>query len=84
MDGHEFYRSKSAIDASDEFVHSCAEILVLFNVLSRGNCKLNEDNLERDLYGAQARFEGLRVPFRSILDAALRRAREHAVFVGHP
>jgi hypothetical protein len=42
---HELDSSESSIDTTDEFVDSCAQILVLLDVLSRGDGKLHQDNL---------------------------------------
>jgi hypothetical protein len=38
---HEFNGAKLAVDASDELVDDGAEVLVLFDILSRGNCDLD-------------------------------------------
>lgn len=43
MDGHEFDGAKAAVDATDEFVDDGAEILVFFDVLTRGNGDLDKD-----------------------------------------
>ena len=43
--GHEVDGAETAVDAAHELVDGTAKILVLFNVLTRGYCELNEDDL---------------------------------------
>ena len=45
VDGHELDGAELAVDATHELVHDGAEVLILFNVLTRGHGDLYEDNL---------------------------------------
>lgn len=45
VDGHELDGSESAVDPTDELVDRRSQVLVLLNVLTRGNGELNEDDL---------------------------------------
>ena len=37
--------TESAIDFTDKFVDACSEVLVFFDILSRGDGKLDQDDL---------------------------------------
>lgn len=45
MDGHELHRSEPAVDPADELVHRRTQVLVLLDVLTRGNGQLRENDL---------------------------------------
>jgi hypothetical protein len=45
MDGHEFDRTEPTVDSADQLVDHRAEVLVLFDVLTRWNGELHEDDL---------------------------------------
>ena len=45
MNGHEFDRSELTVDTSDELFRHASQVLVLFDVLSRRNGELDEDDL---------------------------------------
>ena len=47
---HELDSPETSIDTTDKFVDSCAQILVLFYVLSGGNSKLRKDDLPDPLW----------------------------------
>ncbi len=44
MYGHKLDSPKSTVDAPDELVHCCAQILILLDVLTRRHSKLYKDN----------------------------------------
>jgi len=51
---HEVYRHKlngaeTSVDTTNELVYSCAQILVLLDVLSRGHGELHKDDLSNPL-----------------------------------
>ena len=49
VDRHELDGAELAVDASDKFVDDSAEVLVLLDILARGNGDLYEDNLANPL-----------------------------------
>jgi hypothetical protein len=49
VDWHELDGTELAVDASNKFVDNSAEILVLLDILARGNGDLYEDNLANPL-----------------------------------
>ena len=48
MNRHEFYAPELTVNTTNEFIHCCAEILVLLNIATRWNCDLNQDYLQWD------------------------------------
>ncbi len=48
VDRHELDCPESTVDPSDELIDECSKVLVFFNVLSRRNGKLYEDDLLED------------------------------------
>lgn len=45
VDGHELDGAELAVDASNELVHDSTQVLVLFDILARGNGDLHKDDL---------------------------------------
>jgi hypothetical protein len=50
---HELDRSESTVDSTDELVNGRAQVLVLLNVLTRGNSELDEDDLHSQRRGEE-------------------------------
>lgn len=92
VDGHELDRSKPAVDPADELVNRRPEVLVLLDVLTRGDGKLNEDDLrERMQVKSQTAETETRSerpsassPFRSTPGAQSGRARGRAASEAPP